>query len=245
MSSFKVQCPAQSCGFVGSAARLSNARRAVRGHALRIHGKAFDAQRNVLVDLEPEELQRQLESFRSAQRNSSRRRQLRARASGGSWGLPRVVGSGPEAGSGTLGGPRPSGACIDISAAQLPMDDDDLGSMPDVNLLDVETGDGEVQGEYVPPRGYSVLEMVDFLETVSGRRPSSAVSILCGPLGPVDQAAAFWIRVAAQLQRRMGATLRNEVEDAICVDPTGRRAYDEAMTHITRWSRRPLDAEDE
>ena len=63
---FRVACPAPDCDFVSeSRSRLSNARRALRGHVLRQHRAAvlFDVRGGRLQELTVPELQGRLEAF--------------------------------------------------------------------------------------------------------------------------------------------------------------------------------------
>ena len=84
---FWVACPALGCSFVSeSRSRLSNARRAVRGHVLRVH--RADVPGGRLERLTPAQVQERLETFQRGQMNAGRRR-LRGAVSGqGSRPLP-------------------------------------------------------------------------------------------------------------------------------------------------------------
>src|SRR5258706_15614562 len=78
---FVAKCPGPPsgppCNFVGRGARLAAANRAVRGHALRVHGMAFEATAHRLVPLSPEELDERLAAFRLQQLSSGQRRGAR------------------------------------------------------------------------------------------------------------------------------------------------------------------------
>ena len=78
---FLCRCPA--CPFVGKGTTLSNARRQVKGHALRAHEAIFRPERDTLQQLGPDELRSQLEVFRRGQRSAPRRRAAAARVAVG------------------------------------------------------------------------------------------------------------------------------------------------------------------
>jgi len=80
---FRVGCP--GCPFEACGSRLGNARRALRGHALRVHRALFDAGRHRLLSLGAEELAGRQKAFRRGQQNSRQRRASRlASGDGGS-----------------------------------------------------------------------------------------------------------------------------------------------------------------
>jgi len=89
---FLCRCPA--CLFLSKGTTLSNARRQVKGHALRAHEALFCPELDSLQQLDPNELQFQLEAFRQGQRRApaSRRRALAARVAMGD-GKPGARGS--------------------------------------------------------------------------------------------------------------------------------------------------------
>jgi len=91
----EVKCP--ECEFLGRGSRLSNARKAVRIHALRVHRAVFDAEADMLRPCSPHGLQHRLAALNYNQMNSAQRRALRARAASGGGGLPRHGGIAPSA----------------------------------------------------------------------------------------------------------------------------------------------------
>ena len=74
---FRVACPASGCAFRSeSRGRLANARRAVRGHALRVHSAAviFDVPDGRLEYLSPDQLQARLATFQRGRVDAEQRR---------------------------------------------------------------------------------------------------------------------------------------------------------------------------
>ena len=143
---FLCRCPA--CPFVGKGTTLSNARRQVKGHALRAHEAIFRPERDTLQQLGPDELRSQLEVFRRGQRSAPRRRAAAARVAVGE-GTPGARGLVPGASGDPLPGP----------SAGRPLEEE-LGPEPEVDLLPEDADTNKVvDASYQPPRGFSTQEM--------------------------------------------------------------------------------------
>ena len=157
---FLCRCPA--CPFVGKGTTLSNARRQVKGHALRAHEAIFRPERDTLQQLGPDELRSQLEVFRRGQRSAPRRRAAAARVAVGE-GSPGARGLVPGASGDPLPGP----------SAGRPLEEE-LGPEPEVDLLPEDADTNKVvDASYQPPRGFSTQEMVDYLSDVAPMLRSS------------------------------------------------------------------------
>ena len=76
---YEARCPGVEgtpCDFIGRGAKLANARRAVRGHALRHHGMGYASDAPFLTPLSAAELQSRLEAFRRDQYSAAQRRHV-------------------------------------------------------------------------------------------------------------------------------------------------------------------------
>ena len=221
-------CRCPLCPFRKESAQLCHARRAVRGHLLREHQSDLTVDGDA-VPLALEDCEERIQRLRLQQMNSSQRRAWRARVDGGGE-VPGVPGEM----SGASGGPVPV-----LSAGQVALGVDDLGlGMPDIELVLPET-----PGPYLPPSGFSPSEMANFLADVMPMRtPADVVRRLCGEAG--DPAAHYWLKVVADLQRRMYGQVASAVNDAQAVEGTAEAALRAANSVVDRWGRRPLDRED-
>jgi len=115
---FRIACPAPGCAFLSeSRSRLANARRAVRGHALRVHRAAiiFHVPDGRLEFLSPDQLQARLAAFQRGQMNAEQRRRRGAVPGGGGRPLPSVATRAP--------GAPVAAHVLGASPASLPPDD--------------------------------------------------------------------------------------------------------------------------
>ena len=243
-AAFRVGCP--GCPFEACGTRLGNARRALRGHALRVHRALFDAERHRLLPLGAEELAGRQKAFRRGQQNSRQRRA--SRLASGDGGSPERAVPGCRAGPARTGD-RPPDPMPDLSAGQL-VGDDDLGSLPDIDLLGVDVHDLGVQAavefetrasqaDLSLAGGRSPSEVADVLLDVAPRRRPSTIAGLLG--SPADDVLIWALQLAVEVQRRLGTRLADDVLDSLRVDPTGQQTYVLGLTRLRQWSTRPQD----
>ena len=78
MASFSVRCPGPhggpTCNFTGSGSTLSTARRAVRGHAFRLHSLVFETEEVPLRHIPPDKFHRRFDTFRRQPISAAQRR---------------------------------------------------------------------------------------------------------------------------------------------------------------------------
>lgn len=247
MATFEVRCPGASgcpCDFIGRGASMGTARRAVRGHALRQHGRRFLSEAVPLQDLTPEQLAAQLDAFTRAQMGTHQRRAVESElwsSLGDILGSPEST-SGFMAGSASVGSRQSVGLVPDLSAGQVAVSASGapvaVGVPNTAGSLPTTSSAGNV---FAPPRGYDGRQMADLLRDNLGRPPAYIVRLLT-PTGEVpDPATTFWVSAMAALQSSVGHDLRGLVEDQLAVDPTGQSAFDLGLAAIGRLDRRPLD----
>ena len=242
-----VKCPdipsGPGCEFVGRGATLSAARRAVRGHALRVHGHCFDGEDRPLRSAPPAEIAERLTAFRRQQMSAGQRRAFDSELSSalGCAGFEGGFDAGPRAGVVDLSGDLPpwmDAFLPDLSMGQV---DGPVLTSSEPTPASVASVGVEV---FRPPRGFSPSEMAEFLILHSGRRPASIVRMLLPSAEVLDPATVFWVSTMAHLQRSLAARLRDRVADLVRIDPTGTAAYEEAMKDLSLWIRRPTGDDD-
>jgi len=130
-------------------------------------------------------------------------------------------------------GDRPPDPMPDLSSGQL-VDDDDLGSFPDIDLLGVDVRDFGVQvavefetrasqADLSLAGGRSPSEVADVLLDVAPCRGPSTIAGLLGSLA--DDVLIWALQLAVEVQRRLGTRLAADVLDSLRVDPTGQQTY--------------------
>ena len=152
---------------------------------------------------------------------------------------------------------------LDLSAAQILLDEDDFGPQPEDLLMFPEVRDSEaqtdhqpspvevpllpdlqhagVQTEFRPPRGFTPVEAVGFLLGVHGRRrPSTAAGFLFRT-SSLYPASRWWTNVVAAVRRHLATELLIQVDDDVALDSSGLRAFQHARATLFEWVRRPLD----
>jgi hypothetical protein len=96
---------------------------------------------------------------------------------------------------------------------------------------------------FQPPRDLTPCEMAEFVELHMGRSPNTLMGLLMGP-GNRSEATIYCLQTIAQVQRSIGRRLFDMIQDQMCADPSGARAFDAGLDACARLARRPLDDDD-